>query len=147
MWKSIYFKLNNTNILLKHRKVFNIPQEMSTFVDLKNISICVEASRDVAAKWNEIVANEQRTSDVCWMSGALAAKCGVISRSCKVVANERRTSGEVKVRRYFTANSRLIRREVAAQFFFTWVQRNFFLHGWPCTLQYRVNWSHLIIGS
>ena len=41
MWKSIYFKLNNTNILLKYRKVFNIPQEMSTFVDLKNISISV----------------------------------------------------------------------------------------------------------
>ena len=36
------------------------------------------------------------------------------------MANERRTSGEVKVRRYFAANSRLIRREVAAQFFFTW---------------------------
>ena len=52
------------------------------------------------------------------MSSEVAAKCGVISRSCKVVANERRTSGEVKVRRYFAGNSWLIRREVATQFFF-----------------------------
>ena len=34
MRKSIYFKLNNTIILYKHTKVFNIPQEMSTFADL-----------------------------------------------------------------------------------------------------------------
>ena len=34
MWNSIYFKLNNTIILYKHRKVLNIPQEMSAFVDL-----------------------------------------------------------------------------------------------------------------
>ena len=34
MSNSIYFELNNTIILYKHRKVFNIPQEMSTFVDL-----------------------------------------------------------------------------------------------------------------
>ena len=34
MWKNMYFKLNNTIILYKPRKVFNIPQEMSTFVDL-----------------------------------------------------------------------------------------------------------------
>ena len=34
MWKSIYFKLNNTIILYKNRKVFNGPQEMSNFVDL-----------------------------------------------------------------------------------------------------------------
>ena len=34
MWKYMYFKLNNTIILYKPRKVFNIPQEMPTFVDL-----------------------------------------------------------------------------------------------------------------
>ena len=34
MWKSIIFKLNNTIILYKHRKVLNIQQEISTFVDL-----------------------------------------------------------------------------------------------------------------
>ena len=31
MWKSIYFKLNNTIILYKHRKVYNILQQMSYF--------------------------------------------------------------------------------------------------------------------
>ena len=30
----MHFKLNNTIILYKSKKVFNIPQEMSTFVDL-----------------------------------------------------------------------------------------------------------------
>ena len=30
----MYFKLNNTIILYKHREVFNSPQEMWTFVDL-----------------------------------------------------------------------------------------------------------------
>ena len=33
MWKYMYFKLNKTIILYKPRKVCNIPQEMSTFVD------------------------------------------------------------------------------------------------------------------
>ena len=33
IWKYMYFKLNNTIILYKPRKVFNIPQKMSTFVD------------------------------------------------------------------------------------------------------------------
>ena len=32
MWKYMYFKLNNTIILYKARKVFKIPQEMSNFV-------------------------------------------------------------------------------------------------------------------
>ena len=33
MWKYMYFKLNNTMILYRPRKVFNIPQDMSNFVD------------------------------------------------------------------------------------------------------------------
>ena len=40
----MHFKLNNTIILYKPKKVFNIPQEMSNFVDLM-VSICVQSNR------------------------------------------------------------------------------------------------------
>ena len=45
MWQSIYFKLNNTIILYKHKVVFDIPQGMSTFVDFTKYFTCVPSTR------------------------------------------------------------------------------------------------------
>ena len=56
MWKYMYSRLNNTIILYKPRKVFNVPQEMSTFVDLtENFDLCPKQqaylTRDQQCVW------------------------------------------------------------------------------------------------
>ena len=148
MWKYMYFKSNNTTILYKPRKVFNIPQAMSTFVDLTalrwrhNEHDCVSNHQRFDCLLNRLFMSRSKKTPKLRVTGLCVGNSPEpVNSPHKGPVTRKMFPFDDVIMEYFDLRAK-------QQAYLTRCQQCVcFCQKWLCILQHRINGSHLIIGS